>query len=299
MSNSSKKKQVEIGDPELISELLSHVVREALETAGTRVTGVSLQASDTTEETQAIIEQARETQAETQRDLLRRASLGDVVAGITHQSRNIMTGVLSFSQIACHRNADPKLEKLLDNIHKESTRCVELMNQILTLARSREVHSSNVYARVLLAETISSACRLSRPAMEAREISLESSVSDTDLEISGDNNALRDLFINLLRNAADATPDGGCVRVSAEVGDDTLTLCFEDSGAGIPLANRERVFEPSFTTKGAGKGTGLGLAISRQVVIEHKGEIVVDESPLGGARFLITFPKASQEGEEA
>ena len=134
--------------------------------------------------------------------------------------------------------------------------------------------------------------------MEARGIRLENTVTGTDLEITGDNNALRDLFVNLLRNAADATPEGGLIRVSAEVGEGRITLCYEDSGTGIPIADRERVFEPSFTTKGTGKGTGLGLAVSKQVVIEHKGDIVVDESPLGGARFLITFPKAG-EGHEA
>ncbi len=299
MSNSSNKKQVELEDLELISELLSHSVREALEAAGTRVTGVTLQTSQTPAETQTSITAAQEARVESQHDLLRRATLGDLVAGITHQSRNIMTGVLSFAQIACHRNTDPKLETLLDNIHKESNRCVDLMNQILTLARSREVYSNAVYSRVLLAETISSACGLSEPAMKEREIRLENTVSGTDLEISGDNNALRDLFINLLRNAADATPDGGSIRVSAESGDDTVTICFEDSGTGIPIANRESVFEPSFTTKGAGKGTGLGLAVSKQVVLEHRGKIVVDESPLGGARFLITFPKASEEDDAA
>lgn len=295
MGDSSNKKQVDLGDLESISDLLSHSVREALENAGTEITGVTLQTSQTLAEAQAAIKTAREANAKLQQDLLRRASLGDVVAGITHQSRNIMTGVLSFSQIACHRNTDPKLEKLLDNIHKESSRCVELMNQILTLARSREVHSNSIYARVLLAETISSACRLSEVSMAEREIRLENTVAGTDLEIVGDNNALRDLFVNLLRNAADATPDGGLVRVSAELRDDTITLSYEDSGTGIPIADRERVFEPSFTTKGAGKGTGLGLAVSKQVVMEHKGEIVVDESPLGGARFLITFPRAREE----
>jgi signal transduction histidine kinase len=258
---------------------------------------VTLETSLSPEEVAAQIAQARTRQAELQVDLLRRASLGDVVAGITHQSRNIMTGVLSFSQIACHRNSDPKLEKLLENIHKESSRCVELMNQILTLARSREVHASNVYVRVLLAETISSACRLAEPAMDAREIRLENDISDTDLEVIGDGGALRDLFLNLLRNATEATPDGGSIRVSAEVVNETIRLSFEDSGEGIAPEARDKVFDPGFTTKGAGEGTGLGLAVSKQVALEHKGDIVVDQSSLGGARFLVTLSKAPVQGE--
>ena len=298
MGDSKKKQKIELVDSKAISELLSHVVGESLEGSDTAVTEVTLETALSHDEIANQISRARAQQSEQQVDLLRRASLGDVVAGITHQSRNIMTGVLSFSQIACHRNSDPKLEKLLENIHAESSRCVELMNQILTLARSREVHANNVHVRVLLAETISSACRLAEPAMVARQIRLENNVDDTSLEVIGDGGALRDVFLNLLRNATEATPEGGTIRVSSTLGDETIALSFEDSGDGIAPDARDRVFEPGFTTKGAGKGTGLGLAVSKQVAIEHKGDINVDESPLGGARFLVTLLRAPSEDDE-
>lgn len=297
MGDKTKKENIELVDSKTISELLSHLVGEALQASGTAITEVTLESTLTQEEIETQISRARAQQSEQQVDLLRRASLGDVVAGITHQSRNIMTGVLSFSQIACHRNSDPKLEKLLESIYAESTRCVELMNQILTLARSREVHANNVHVRVLLGETISSACRLAEPAMVARQIRLDNAVSDTDLEVIGDGGALRDLFLNLLRNATEATPEGGSIRVSSKLEDETIALSFEDSGDGIAADARDRVFEAGFTTKGAGKGTGLGLAVSKQVAIEHKGDIAVDESPLGGARFLVTLMRAPAQEE--
>ncbi len=295
MGDSSNKKTIELRDREATADLLNHAVGEVLEGSGTKVSGVSLETSLSQEELVSLITGARAEHGEQQEDLLRRASLGDVVAGITHQSRNIMTGVLSFSQIACHRNTDPKLENVLENIHKESSRCVELMNQILTLARSREVHARKVYVRVSLTETISSACRLAQPAMAERKICLEYGICDTSLEVTGDSSALRDLFLNLLRNATEATPEGGSIRVSSSIVGETITLSVEDSGDGIAPDDRERVFDPGFTTKGAGKGTGLGLAVSKQVAMEHKGDIVVDESPLGGARFLVTLTRAPVE----
>lgn len=296
MDESSKKKELELEDPKVISELVSHAVGEGLAVSESQVTGVKLQSPLEESELAEVIAQAGQLYAQNQADLLRRASLGDVVAGITHQSRNIMTGVLSFAQIASHRNTDPKLESLLESIHQESSRCVDLMNQILILARSREANLAGNHSRVLLTATISSACRLTQPRMEARGITLENKIGDTNIELLGDNNALRDLFVNLLQNAADATPAEGLIRLSAQLTEDTVVLQVEDSGPGVALADRENIFAPSFTTKGAGEGTGLGLAVSKQVVAEHKGQITVDESLLGGARFTVTLPRATEQG---
>lgn len=296
MSNSDKQ-EFELKDLKAIADLLSHEAHAALESSGSQVVGVRVEGSTDLAQTTSLVSEVREAYDENQASLKRRASLGDVVAGITHQSRNIMTGVLSFSQIARHRNSDPKLSKLLESIENESMRCVELMNQILTLARSREATINGSYEQMSLAETIVSACRLSQPRMANNDIRIENSLGDSTLEILGDKNALRDVFVNLLRNATDATPGGGVIRVSAEFVDEFAVVYFDDSGPGVAPEDREMVFEASFTTKRAGQGTGLGLAVSRQVVIEHKGDLLIEDSPLGGARFVVRLPRAVEKGE--
>ena len=94
---------------------------------------------------------------------------------------------------------------------------------------------------------------------------------------------------NLIRNALQALRKSGSeVRIRARREDDRALLVIEDDGPGIPAADRTRVFDPYFTTKA--DGTGLGLAIVKKVVLEHGGEIHVEESPRGGASFVLSLP---------
>jgi signal transduction histidine kinase len=103
------------------------------------------------------------------------------------------------------------------------------------------------------------------------------------------------VLVNLLLNAADATPAGGEVKVMLRVMPTTIELEVQDNGPGIPVELRERVFEPFFTTKGAGRGTGLGLAVCRSIVDRHHGTIRLSESESGGCRFVVALPLATSE----
>jgi signal transduction histidine kinase len=107
------------------------------------------------------------------------------------------------------------------------------------------------------------------------------------------------VLVNLGLNALEAVRDGGLVRVSCRVEPAPLDLveagpfvaiAVEDDGAGVPEEARERIFEPFFTTKA--KGSGLGLSIVHAIVTQHGGRIRVDESPEGGARFVLSLPQA-------
>jgi signal transduction histidine kinase len=221
-----------------------------------------------------------------------------VVAGIAHQSRNIMTGVLSFAQIARRRNRDEKLGKLVDKIESESFRCVELLSHVLILARSRDAAGGGHLEACPPGLILLSACNLVEPRLSEADVSLAKLEDPALPEVLGDTKALRDVFVNILQNAGDATPSGGSIRVTAETGDDSVSIYFDDTGPGVAPEHRDRIFAPSFTTKGIGKGTGLGLAVSQQVVLEHGGELLVEDSPLGGARFVVVLPIARAEAAE-
>jgi signal transduction histidine kinase len=101
----------------------------------------------------------------------------------------------------------------------------------------------------------------------------------------------------LLRNALQAAP-GGQVRISWERSLAHVILTVDDDGPGVPDDVRARVFEPFYTTKPHGEGAGLGLAVVQGVVEDHNGRIVVDGSPLGGARFSVTLPTPDGQGRE-
>jgi len=122
---------------------------------------------------------------------------------------------------------------------------------------------------------------------------LEFELPASTAELAMDRQMLRRVLLNLLQNAAQAASAEGTrparVRVRLRREGEYLVLDVEDSGAGIPSAMRERVFEPYVTTKP--DGTGLGLAIVKKIVVEHHGMIGVLESPLGGALVRVRFPR--------
>jgi signal transduction histidine kinase len=99
------------------------------------------------------------------------------------------------------------------------------------------------------------------------------------------------VFCNLTKNALDAMPDGGELKISTRLAaDDTITAEFRDTGTGLPAENTEAIFEPFFTTKDKGKGTGLGLAICRDIIESCNGRIRAENSSDGGSIFTVYLP---------
>jgi signal transduction histidine kinase len=110
-------------------------------------------------------------------------------------------------------------------------------------------------------------------------------------EVAADESQIRQALLNLLRNAKEAMPGGGRIRLSASrTPDGQVRLVLADSGPGISPENLASIFEPFFSTKV--KGTGLGLALVQQIVSEHGGRIEVDCPPGGGTAFAILLPVA-------
>jgi nitrogen fixation/metabolism regulation signal transduction histidine kinase len=108
--------------------------------------------------------------------------------------------------------------------------------------------------------------------------------------VNADAEQVKRALINLVDNAVAATPGGGHVRIVAGVEEGRARLAVEDDGAGIPEAERERVFDPAYSTKA--RGSGLGLAIVARIAAEHAGRVRVEENVPHGCRFLLEWPAA-------
>jgi two-component system, NtrC family, sensor kinase len=128
-----------------------------------------------------------------------------------------------------------------------------------------------------------------------RGIAMTTSIPETLPDVAGDPGRLQQVFINLLMNAVEATPDDGQITISAWPGwnDGRAGVLVEvtDSGAGIPPDALGQVFEPFYTTKPVGQGTGLGLAISRDIIRDHGGTVVAQSRPGQGATFTVWLPE--------
>jgi nitrogen fixation/metabolism regulation signal transduction histidine kinase len=141
--------------------------------------------------------------------------------------------------------------------------------------------------RLAVSELIDEVVRLYREVKPGVEIT--GSVEPPDAAAALDHEQIRRVLINLLDNAVEATEAPGQVGARARLADGVLELTVADSGRGVPAADRDKLFQPYFSTKG--RGTGMGLAIAHRIVTDHGGSIRVEDNLPHGARFVVTLPQ--------
>jgi signal transduction histidine kinase len=151
---------------------------------------------------------------------------------------------------------------------------------------------------VALPAAVDSTLAMLKPLFADRRIKVERNYAPDVPLVRADPSALKQLVLNLLKNAADALEEtGGTVRIGAAAASEgrCAVLSVEDDGPGIDADLRARIFAPFFTTKAAGRGTGLGLAICRRIAEAHEGALEVGEAASGGAAFTLRLPAEIQD----
>ena len=138
---------------------------------------------------------------------------------------------------------------------------------------------------------------LARQEFDAKQIRLVREEASVLPQVQADSDLVVQVLLDLLSNAAQATPPGSEVHLEAQPSEDGVLIGIADAGPGVPEDLRTRIFEPFFTTRE--KGTGLGLAVARQIVEAHQGWIEVGEADHGGARFRISLPAVVAQGAAA
>jgi signal transduction histidine kinase len=218
----------------------------------------------------------------------RLATLGNMVATVSHEVRNPLNAIsmgLQRLRAEFHPTAEPdEYQRLLDLVTGEVRRLNTLVDESLALARAPRLQPEPVQVGDLLDEAVG----LIEAEAHRIGVRIERHVP-TDLPpVAADRSQLTQVLLNLARNALEAMPDGGTLRMEAAATPRALTLDVTDSGRGIPREIRPRLFEPYYTTKVT--GLGLGLALARQIVEAHGGTIEFEPTAEGGSRFRITLP---------
>ena len=137
-----------------------------------------------------------------------------------------------------------------------------------------------------------------RRTIDRKGVTLSQAFHAADGRIQGSSNELLQVFLNLTQNALDATPVGGRLTIATDVSEGTLEVSVADTGCGIPLALRERIFEAFFTTKPTERGTGLGLSICQRIVAEHGGSIALASEVGVGTTFTVRLPLLADVSRE-
>lgn len=201
-----------------------------------------------------------------------------------HELRNPLTTVYSTVQLIEMQHPEVKEFKYWSNLSVD----LEYMNQLITelsdFSKSERLQLSTFSLRSLL-EQIS----LSFAASIATcEVEYTSKISPSVHQITGDKTKLQEVFLNLLKNALDATKPNKSIYLEASGNTDSVTISIRDTGCGISEARLPTIFEPFVTYKK--DGTGLGLAICRNIIHAHGGTISVESVVNEGTTFTVTLP---------
>lgn len=213
--------------------------------------------------------------------------LGLITAGLAHEINNLLTPVVSYTELARSRPGDAALAaKALDRAAEGAARAAEVARFLLGFARGDTGEMASAEVR----EAVRAALMLAGIERSGIEVRVE--VGD-GLVAAIDPVALQQVLLNLLVNAARAVGGSGRVTIVAERAEcstgNRIRIKVSDDGCGIEAADLERVFEPFVSHSG---GTGLGLMVSRMLVEAAGGRIGVDSKPGAGATFVIDLPGA-------
>jgi signal transduction histidine kinase len=217
------------------------------------------------------------------------ATVGELTAGIAHEFRNGLATIHGYSKLFDLNAIPGAYRPYVEGIRAEAESLGQVVTNFLNFARPAELTLSRVDLKAI--------CERAADEVrgDARGLGGDVELGGEFGAVDGDEVLLRQAFSNLLRNAVEAcaaasVPPRVMIRSDVDRAQKISRIAVEDSGPGIPLATRDRIFRPFFTTKR--NGTGLGLALVQKIVVFHNGRIIAGSSPQGGASLQITLPLA-------
>lgn len=224
------------------------------------------------------------------------AAFGQLGAGIAHEVKNPLAGILGYAQLAL-RKLPPdagSLKNYLEIVEKETKRCKAIIENLLKFARQEKT----VMDRVDVNALVDDAMKLVEHQLNMNNVKIQRSVPAGLPPIFANANQLQQVLMNLSINAQHAMEkNGGTLTVTAldtklPDGREAVEIRVADSGMGIPKDIMAKIFEPFFTTKPAGKGTGLGLSVTFGIIRDHKGQVLVESQVGVGTTFRLVLPLA-------
>jgi signal transduction histidine kinase len=215
----------------------------------------------------------------------RLAAIGGAVSEIAHDMKSPLMAIGGFTaQVSRNLTEDDLNRKKLDMVVKETSRLESMVKEMLDFGRPIQLRTEMESLNSLAGECV----EIVRPLAENQGVEIRTEFDPEMPLLSLDKNRIKQVIMNLITNAVQASPPGNTVLVRTRRERDDVVLDLSDSGCGIKEENREKVFEPFFSTKK--DGTGLRLAIVKKIVVTHGGNITLYPNPEGGVTFSVRLP---------
>lgn len=221
------------------------------------------------------------------------ASIGQLAAGVAHEINNPLGTIMLYASMMKKKVeksdcVDQQNTEDLKLIIDEANRCKNIVSDLLNFARQGKLRVGDVNIQKLISGIVKT-IKLN-PQYSDIIFKVDSELSNTTIE--GDNDQIKQVFLNLINNSCEAleTSEIKNVTINITKKDENLIINVIDTGCGIPQENINKIFTPFFTTKKIGKGTGLGLAIIYGIIKMHKGDIKVKSTIGKGTEFIIALP---------
>jgi signal transduction histidine kinase len=236
---------------------------------------------------QAMYQRAFRLQAQLE-DARGLATLGSFVAAIAHDIRTPLTSMkMNVEMIRARRELDDQSRECVDFALEEVRRMNDYVSGMLDYVKPVQLRCTEFALSQLIEET----GRTLQPLLDSRKVALHCEIASAEarLMVRADAIRMKQVLVNLIENAADASAPGDELRVIVSAAEDgRVVVRVIDRGHGVAAEDRARIFEPFFTTRH--EGTGLGLAIVDKLVRAHDGEITLDSIPGVGSTFAVSLP---------
>jgi signal transduction histidine kinase len=211
------------------------------------------------------------------------AVIGQMAAAIGHEIRNPLSSLKGFTQLQQERN--PNTNDFYPIMIQEIDRINYIVNDLMTLGKPKALQFSKVSIEEIIAYTLS----ITQQMSERQGVSIETTMAGPLPPIDSDGKQLKQVFINLIKNAIESMHDGGKIEIKVKVvADNKMEISIQDEGYGIEDQNIINLGEPFYTTKK--DGTGLGLMVTNQIIGDHKGDFTIESSPGKGTKVVVTLP---------
>ena len=213
------------------------------------------------------------------------AAMGRAVSGVAHDMKTPLIAIGGFTKMV-QRNmekGDPCYQKL-DIVVHETLRLEKMVKDMLDFSRPLELCPIEEDLHELIRRSIA----VVEESAQERKVKIRFRLADGLSPILCDSARMEQVFINLLMNAVQASPEGETVKVKAVREGNRIRVDISDDGCGIPHEQREEIFAPFFTTKK--EGTGLGLPIVKKIVEAHDGRLDLSDNPEKGVTFSVLLP---------